>query len=467
MSTVRLSSAEGRAVLASSILGSSVAFLDQMAVNTALPTLGAEFGAPLSGLQWIIDAYLLMLGAVLLSGGALGDRFGQRRVFQIGLLGFGGASALCAASSTLPLLIAARSLQGLAAALLVPSSLALVQCSFTQADRGIAIGTWAGLSGLTSAAGPLLGGYLVTLSWRWIFLINVPVIAIATVLSRRSPPIAPDRARAVDLRGAALSACGLGALVFALIEGPTGGLSELGAVVLAATGVVLLVVFVVLEARGAHPMLPLSLFRSRAFSGANALTLAVYFALGGTTFLLVLVLQRAEGYSPVAAGAALLPLTVCILLLSPIAGRLTHTVGARTLMTIGISLVGLGVALLGPLRAPGGYWVSLFPGTLLLGLGLSATVAPLTATVLAAVDDAHAGIASGVNNAVSRLAGMFAVAVLPWTARFDMRAVDPAALEAGLRRALAVCAGACVVGAILAFATIPGRRRSDLPSGNQ
>ncbi|MGC4113291.1 MAG: MFS transporter [Myxococcales bacterium] len=445
---LRLSTPRGRGVVAAAVLGSSVAFLDTTVVNVALSALGRSLGASFSGLQWTVDGYLLPLSALLLVGGALGDRFGRRRIFLVGLAAFALASALCCLAPTIEVLVAARVLQGAAAALLVPGSLALLRASFVEVDQPAAVGAWAGLSGVAAALGPLVGGWLVqSVSWRAIFLLNLPVAAAAAFVTRRCVPETRrvDAGR-LDLAGAAAAFWGLGGITWGLIDLPgTRG------VLLLVAGVVGLGVFLLRERRAPAPMLPLAVFRSRQFSGANLTTLAVYFALGGATFLLVLYLQRVVGYSPLAAGASLLPVTALLLVLSPLMGRLLPRIGARLPMTVGPLLAGLGLLLLGGVHPGMSYWRSVLPGVGLLGAGLGLTVAPLTTTVLSGAGEGFAGVASGINNAVARLAGLLAVALLPLLA---------GELADGISEAMGVAAAACAVGALVAAVTVPGRVRS-------
>lgn len=461
-SSVAYASPRGRGVLLASVLGSGMAFLDGTAVNVALPAMGRELETGLSGLQWAVDAYLLTLGSLVLTGGALGDAWGQRRVFLLGLVAFTATSVLCGLAPSAWTLALFRAAQGLGAALLVPASLALLRTSFPEADRQRAVSAWAGLSGVTTAVGPLLGGWLVDAgSWRLVFFLNVPVGALAAwVALRHVPDIAPRQdARGLDLVGAVTAALGLGGVIYALIEGPAHGWNPL-AILAAAGGAVLLAAFFLVEARQRHPMLPLTLFRSPTFSGANLTTLVVYFALGGATFLVVLALQQQLGYSALGAGAALLPITLLLLVLSPPVGRLAGRIGARPLMTAGPLLAGVGLALLTLMRRGGDYVGTVLPGVIVLGLGLSLTVGPLTAVVLGAVGDRYAGIASGVNNAVARIAGLLAVALLPLLG--GLTESSGADFLAGTRRALWVSAGLCAAGALCSLLTLPreaGRSR--------
>ncbi|MCY0999328.1 DHA2 family efflux MFS transporter permease subunit [Myxococcus sp. MISCRS1] len=453
--SVAYASPRGRGVLLASVLGSGMAFLDSTAVNVALPALGRELNTGLAGLQWAVDAYLLTLGSLVLTGGALGDAWGQRRVFVLGLVAFTLMSVLCGLAPNAWTLALFRAAQGMGAALLVPASLALLRTSFPEADRQRAVAAWAGLSGVTTALGPLLGGWLVdAASWRWVFFLNIPIAVLAVWAALRYvPDDRPTRdTRRLDLAGSITAALGLGGVIYALIEGPSRGWS-LAPVLAAVGGVALLAAFLAIEARAKHPMLPLGLFRSRTFSGANLTTLAVYFALGGVSFLLILALQQQLGYSALAAGASLLPITVLLLTLSPLVGRLAGRIGARPLMTAGPLLAGLGMALLTRLHRGGGYVDTVLPGVLVLGLGLSLTVGPLTAVVLGAVEDRHAGIASGVNNAVARIAGLLAVALLPLLGGLASKTGD--AFLQGTREALWVSAGLCGAGALCSLLLLP------------
>jgi EmrB/QacA subfamily drug resistance transporter len=449
-----MATAKGHWVIAAAVLGSGVAFLDGTVVNAALPAISRDLHANLSDLQWVLTGYLLTLGSLLVLGGSLGDRYGRRRIFQIGLVGFAATSILCAIAPDTGSLIAARCVQGVAAALLVPNSLAIVSASFYVRDRGRAIGAWAGLGGIATAIGPFLGGWLIdSVSWRWVFVINLPISAAAFAIAARHVPETRDEHMAphLDLVGSALLTLGLGGLVYALIEGPGNGWSAL-AVAAGVVGIAALLAFGLVEARRPNPMIPLGIFRSRQFSGANGVTFAVYAALGAVTFLLVVHLQTDLGYSALEAGASLLPLTACMLLLSARAGALAQRSGPRWPMTIGPMVVALGMFLLGRVDPGTTYWETVFPATIVLGLGLSLTVAPLTATVLGAVEDAHAGIASAINNSVARIAGLLAVAVLPAAA--GLTAKQGLDLVDGFARAMDIAAVLAALGGVLAFLTI-------------
>ena len=451
---VALSSPAGRFLILTATLGSGIAFLDGSVVTVALPTIGRELGGGIAVLQWVVDGYLLTLSALLLLGGALGDRYGRRRLFVIGLVVFTLASLACGLAPTGGALIGARLVQGIGGALLVPGSLALIDASIRRADRGKAIGVWAGLSGVTSALGPFVGGWLVSaVSWRWIFLINVPLAAVALVVALRHVAESRDPAATgrPDLAGAACVTLGLSGVVYALIEGPSRGWTP-GTVGALVVGIVGLVAFPLVERRRPAALLPPALFRSLQFSGANLTTFAVYAALTGGQFLLTLQLQQNMGYSALAAGLATLPMTVIMLVLSPVIGGFAQRVGPRLPMTIGPFVVAGGLALLTRAVPGSSYPAGVLPGVLVFGLGLAVTVAPLTATVLAAVDEQHVGTASGVNNAVARTAGLLAVALLPPVA--GLSGGGAGALGAGFARGMLVAAGLCVAGGVVAFLTI-------------
>ncbi len=434
--SVRLRSARGRGVLVATVLGSGVAFLDSTVVNVALPVLGRELHAGIAGLQWTMDAYLLTLTALLLLGGSLGDALGRRKTFVAGLAWFALASAACGLAPSIGALAVARAVQGAGAALLVPGSLAVLRSSFAEEEQGRAVGAWAGLSGVTAAVGPLVGGWLITAwSWRVIFFLNLPLAAAAAWAALRCIPESRTTGLRVDVPG----------VIEAPVRGP-------GVAVAAALGAASLAAFVWIEARHPDPMLPLDLFRSRQFSGANAVTLAVYFALSGATFLLIIHLQSVLGYSPLAAGAALTPVTLLLLVLSPPAGKLASRIGYRAPMTAGPLIAAVGVALLAKVGRDSSYVSGVLPGIAVLGLGLAATVAPLTTAVLAGAKELHAGVAAAVNTAISRLAGLLAVALLPLLA--GISAADAGSLAAGFPRAMWICAAVCAAGGLCALATL-------------
>ncbi len=403
-----------RGTLIACILGSAVVFVDTTVVNVALPALRADLGAGLSGQQWTVDAYLLMLGSLVLLGGSLGDLLGRKRVFLAGLAGFGAASALCALAPTVGALIVLRALQGAAGALLVPSSLAIITEVFPDPRaRGAAIGSWTAWTSGAIAFGPPLGGALVdAVSWRAVFAINVPLVAAALWMGRRCVPSFERRPRNLDLRGGLLCAFGLAGPVFGLIEQPANGWVDVIVFGPIAAGILLLVLFVALEEHVAEPMLPLELFARRPFSVANAATVAFYAGLGALTFLVALYVQQVSGYSALEAGLTLTPVTLMMILFSRRFGALAARIGPRPLMGFGPLVAAAGALLFLRLGQRADYFAEVLPASALFGLGLSATVAPLTATVLSSVEPARAGIASGVNNALARVAGLLAVALV-------------------------------------------------------
>jgi MFS family permease len=511
--TIRLGRPSGRWVIVATVLGSGMVMLDGTAVNVALPTIGRQLDTTLGGLQWTVSGYTLALAGLILLGGSLGDRLGRRRVFLIGVAWFALASALCGVAPGIVVLIAARVLQGAGGALLVPGSLAIIQTSFDPSDRPRAIGAWSGLGGLAAAVGPLLGGWLVvSAGWRWVFLLNLPLaIVVISVTLRHVPETRDDQAAPrFDVLGAGLAAAALAGITYSLIGSPgrsgAGAASQIAAAVL---GGVAAVSFVAVErhrgraapesaprgsaapgssatpasvarirtapvsaargravlgraGRGATvprhspaPMVPLDVFASRQFSAINVITFAVYGAFGGMLFLLVLQLQVGAGFSALAAGASLLPVTVLMLVLSPRSAALAQRVGPRWLMTSGISTCAVGMLLMLRIGDNARYLTDVLPAVAVFGLGLSMVVAPLTATVLASADVRHAGVASGINNAVARAAGLLAVAGLP--AAVGLRAADyhsPALLGSGFRAAIVICAGLLAVAAVLAVTLV-------------
>jgi EmrB/QacA subfamily drug resistance transporter len=458
---IRLTSKKGRWVLAATVLGSSMAMLDGTVVNVALPTIGKSLHTSLEGLQWTVTAYTLTLAGLILLGGALGDRHGRRRIFVIGVIWFALASALCGLAPDIGVLIAARALQGIGGALLTPGSLAIIQASFAPEDRPRAIGAWSGLGGVAGAVGPFLGGWIIgSVGWRWIFLLNLPLAAVVIAVTVRHVPETRDPTShgRFDWAGAVLAALALAGITDALIEAPAHGLAR--AALTGGAGILAGIGFVLLErhrsrAGRVQPMLPLDVFASRQFTAVNVVTFVIYGALGGTIFLLVLQLQVVSGYSPLAAGVSLLPLTLLMLVLSSRAGALAQRVGPRWLMTVGCLLCAAGLLLAVRIGPNADYLTEVFPSVVLFGLGLSATVAPLTATVLASADVRHAGVASGVNNAVARAAGLLAVAGLPLAVGLTGEAYRvPALMNSAFRMAMVICAGLVVVGAVLSALTI-------------
>lgn len=405
-------SASGGWILAATILGSSMAFIDSTVVNVALPVLQRDLHATAADLQWVVEAYALFLAALILVGGALGDRFGRRRIYAIGIALFALASVWCGLAPNATQLIIARSVQGIGGALLTPGSLAIISASFPAAGRGRAIGTWSGFTTITSALGLVLGGFLIQFSWRWIFFINLPLAVIALFLIFLHVPETRDMADQgpLDIPGAALATLGLGGIVFGLITAGAEGFGQPQVVSALALGVAALVAFVVVEARTSHPMMPLSVFQSRTFSGANLLTLLLYGALGGALYFMPFDLQQLHGYTPLQAGISLVPFTIIMFSLSRWAGGLITRYGAKLPLIIGPSLAGVGFLLFARTGLNGDYWTQFFPAIVALGLGMTITVSPLTTAVLGAISQDRAGIASGVNNAVARAASLLAIA---------------------------------------------------------
>lgn len=456
---VRLASPAGRWVLACSVLGSGMAMLDGTVVNIALPRIGEDLGVTLAALQWTVNGYLLTLAGLILLGGGLGDRYGRRRVFVVGVVWFALASALCGTARNGEMLIAARVLQGVGGALLTPGSLALVQSTFRPEDRAKAVGAWSGLGGVAGAVGPFLGGFLVDgPGWRWIFLVNLPVAAVVVAIAVRHVPESRDRTASggFDVRGAALAALTLAGVTYALIAA-SGHPSWPAVVAPAVAGVGFAVAFVRTEARREHPMLPLSVFSSRLFTAMNVVTLCLYAAIGGVFFVLPAQLQIAAGYSALRSGLATLPVTLLMLLLSAPAGALAQRIGPRVPLTVGPLVTAAGLLLLtrvGPGTAS--YPLDVLPAVTVQGLGMSLFVAPLTATVLASVDVDHAGIASGVNNAAARVAQLLVVAALPLAVGLSDQAYhSPHRVDTAFGKAMVVCAGLCALAAVLAFLLVP------------
>jgi EmrB/QacA subfamily drug resistance transporter len=449
---VVLRSPAGRWIVLAAVLGSGMALLDGTVVNVAVKPIGEDLGAGLSELQWVVNAYLLFLASLILIGGSLGDRFGRRRMFLLGVGWFAAASLLCGIAQDPLQLIAARALQGIGGALLTPGSLAILQASLQPADRSRAIGTWSAYTGIAAAAGPLLGGWLIqAASWRWVFLINVPLAALVLVVTARHVPESGHRrpGQRFDVAGAVLGALGLAGVTYALIEA-NAGVST--AVLLAGVlGLAALGCFVGVERWRDDPMLPPSLFRDRTFSVVNLVTFAVYGALGAMMFLLVLQLQVSAGFSPLQAGLSMVPFTVIMLLFSSRSGALAARIGPRAQLMGGPLLAAVGVLLLSRIDAGATYLGDVLPGVCLFGAGMTLLVAPLTASVLAAAPEQEAGIASGVNNAVARAAGLLFVAALPTLVGLSDRDYqDPAAFTDGYRAALLVCVAVLVAGSGLA-----------------
>jgi EmrB/QacA subfamily drug resistance transporter len=450
-------------VLLAAVLASGMAFLDSTIVNVALPHIGDELDATLGGLQWTVSAYTLTLAAFVLLGGALGDHFGRRRIFLLGVVWFTVASILCGLAQSIGWLVLARAVQGIGAALLTPGALALMQASFRPEDRGRAIGAWSGLSGVSTAVGPFLGGWLIdAFSWRWIFFLNLPLAAAVLYAAVRWVPESRDPGAAgapFDLAGALLGAVGLAGVTYSLIEAAEHGFGWWPVLTAIAAGVAALAGFVLVEhRRGTRAMLPLGLFSSRLFSALNVYTVAVYAALSGTGFFLVVFLQNVVGLTALAAGAALLPATILLLVGSERAGRLATRIGPRIPVTVGPIVAAVGLLMLRAIGPDANYWLHVLPGSAVFGAGLTLLVAPLTASVLGAVEDRVAGVASGVNNAAARAGGLLAVAALPLLVGLSGTAYrDQAKLTAGYRAAMLWCAGLLLLGAVLAAVFVPRR----------
>ena len=460
---VRYGEPRARWVLLATVLGSGLTFIDGTVVNIALPHIGRQFHANAAALQWTVNGYTLSLASLILLGGSLGDRFGRRRVFVTGVAWFAVASLLCGLAPDIEVLIAARVVQGIGGALLVPGSLAIIEASFHPDDRGRAIGAWSGLTGIAGAIGPFLGGWLVqTASWRLVFLINVPLAALVVVVGLRHIPETRNAAAAhsLDLPGVVTAATGLAGLTYGFTAWSAMGPGSASVLVALGFGVAGLVGFVLVERNARHPMLPLDVFRSRTFSAANLATFTVYAAMGGVFFLVVLNLQVVARYSALAAGTSLLPMTLLMLLLSARSGALAQKIGPRIPMTIGPLLCAAGLLLFSRIGAHAAYLRDVLPAVVVLGLGTSLNVAPLTATALGALDESRAGIASGVNNAVARAAGLLAVAVLPLAAGLGTGSLtDPVALGPVYRTSMYICAGLMALGSVIAVVAIPSKLR--------
>jgi EmrB/QacA subfamily drug resistance transporter len=458
---VRYSTAAGRWVLLATVLGSSLAFIDSTVVNIALPAIGRDLHATAAELQWTVNGYGLSLASLILLGGSLSDRYGRKRVFMVGVGWFAAASLLCGLAPSIGLLIGARVLQGIGGALLTPGALAILEASFAREDRSRAIGAWSGLAGIGGALGPFLGGWLVeAANWRFIFLINVPVALVVLAVTARHVPESrnPAAARELDVAGVLTGAVALGGLTYGFTAWPANGPGSPEVLAALAIGVAGMVAFVLIERRIRHPILPLEVFSSRAFTGANLVTFVVYAAVGGVFFLVVLNLQVVSGFTPVTSGLALLPTTVLMLLLSARSGALAQRTGPRIPMTVGPVICAVALVLLSMVGPGASYWTQVLPAVILLGLGLSTLVPALTATALGSLDEAHAGVASGVNNAVARAAGLLAVAVLPLAAGLGHGSLtDPAALHPTYRTAMLICAGLMLIGGALAALLVPSR----------
>lgn len=497
MPDVRLSSSQGKWILLTTVLGSSMALLDSTVVNVALPRIGRDLNVGLAALQWTVNAYMVTLAGLILLGGSLGDRYGRRRIFVIGVVWFASASLLCGLAPSAGVLVGARALQGIGGALLTPGSLALIQASFHPDDRARAVGLWSGFGGIGAAVGPFLGGWLVAgPGWRWVFLLNVPLALLCAPIAVRHVPesggreFRPRGAEAggagvgaggagagaggrgaagdavgveaggpgssapgrFDVLGAALGALALALVTYALIEARQGSLVV---ALTAVAGIAAGVAFVYVEKRHPDPMMPLDIFASRQFTVVNLVTLCVYAAFGGFFFLTALQLQVVSGYSPLRAGTALLPTTVLMLLFSARSGALADRIGPRIPLTVGPLLCAVAMLLMLRVGRGADYLTDVLPALLVMGAGMVTLVAPLTATVLASVDATRAGLASGINNAAARAAGLIAVAALPLLAGMGPEAYRSAgAFDASFRRAMPLCAAVLVAGAVLAFAAV-------------
>ncbi len=407
------STAQGRWILVATILGSGMAFIDSTVVNVALPVLQQDLHATAADVQWVVESYALFLSALILVGGALGDRFGRKRMYAMGIVLFAAASACCGFSATITELIIFRSIQGIGAALLTPGSLAIISASFPAEGRGKAIGTWSGFTAITSAVGPLVGGFLIQFSWRWIFFLNLPLAAITLLLLFQHVPESRDEGAEgpPDILGALLATVGLGALVFGLITAGADGFGQAQVILPLVIGIAALGGFILAQMRERHPMMPLFLFRSRTFRGTNLLTFFLYGALGGALYYLPFNLQKVHGYTPLQAGLSLLPFTIILSSLSRWAGGLINRYGAKLPLMIGPTLAGVGFLLFARTGINGSYWTQFFPAVVVLAFGMTITVSPLTTAMLGAVSQDHSGIASGINNAVARTAGLVAIAV--------------------------------------------------------
>jgi EmrB/QacA subfamily drug resistance transporter len=448
-----------RWILVGTILGSGAVFVEGSATIVALPAIARDFHLGIAGLQWVLNAFLLPLSALMLLGGALGDRFSRRRVFGLGLVGFSIASIGCAVAPNLPLLLLARVVQGAAGALVVPNSLALLETAYAGEARGAAVGQWAAWSAVSAALGPLIGGWVVdSTSWRWVFVCVAP-FAIAAGMAVRADHGAAEatETRPVVYAGAVLITLALCGVVGALILVPDAGVTSGGVLLAAGAGIACLAAFVLVERRTEQPLLPLDVWRVRQFTGVNATTLAVYAALNGLFFLLMLQLQNAMGYTALQAGASLLPVNGLTLVLSPIAGRMASRTGPRVLMVSGALLAATGILLFARVKPGAHYLTTVMPAAVVFGIGLSCFVAPLTTVALNALGEERAGLASGVNNAVARVAGLLAVAGIPLAAGLGgVRELSGGAVSGGFARAMIICAALCAAGSMIAAVTIPG-----------
>jgi EmrB/QacA subfamily drug resistance transporter len=456
VTAVELSSRTGRGIVAAAVLGSGMAMLDGTIINVALVRIGEDLDASLADLQWVTNGYLLSLASLILLGGSLGDRFGRRRIFVMGVVGFAVTSAFCGLAQTPGQLIGARVLQGVAGALLTPGSLSMIEATIRHEDRAKAIGSWSGLGGIAAAIGPFVGGWLVQYaSWRWAFFLNIPLAAVTVVLALRAVPETRDEqaGRSFDVLGAVLATASLALVTYALIQ--YGTLGTVWTTVVVLVGLVVGLAFVAVERQAKNPMVQPSLFTERQFTGANLMTLVVYGALGAVLFFLTLQLQTVLGYGPLVAGVAILPMTLLMLFLAARGGELGARIGPRLPMTVGPVICAIGVGLLTGVGQGTSYVLGILPGIVVFGLGLCLLVAPLTSTVLAAAPDRYAGAASGVNNAVARAGTLLAVAALPAIVGLSGTAYrDAAVFSAAYRSAMWICAGLLVAGGLVSWVLI-------------
>jgi EmrB/QacA subfamily drug resistance transporter len=461
---LHLGTARGRGVLAATVLGSGMAFLDGTIVNVAAKHIGIDFHSGFAALQWVLNAYTLTLAALILLGGSLGDRLGRRRVFLTGVIWFATASLACALAPNVGFLIAARAVQGIGGALMTPGSLAIISSSFVAEDRAAAVGAWSGLAGVSTALGPLLGGWLVqSFSWRWAFAINLPIALAVVALGLRYVPEtrSAHAAPRLDVGGTVLIALGLGGLTFGTTLAGSDGWT-VSASAATALGALFIAAFVLVERREREPLVPLGLFRDRTFSGANLMTLCTYAALGAMFFVLVLNLQVSAGYGPLQAGLATLPITLVMLLLSARSGALAARIGPRLQLTVGPLIAGTGLLLLSRIdQHHHSYLVDVLPGVVLFALGMTTVVAPLTATVMSSAPQDQVGVASGVNNAIARTGGLLAVAVLPTLAGLHGEAYrNVTSMVHGYRIVALSCVALMITAAVIVAVTVRNPRRT-------
>lgn len=461
MTKVELGSTTGRIVITTTVLGTAVVMLTATVVNVALPAIASDLGATTADQQWVVNAYLITIASLILIGGSLGDLYGRMKVYRIGVIWFAGASLMAAVAPTIEMLIGARLLMGIGGALLTPGSLSIIESTLVRGDRGRGIGMWSGLTGIAAAIGPLVGGALIELSWRWVFLVNLPVALAVVVLSPRVPESRDETStgKPLDVTGAALAAVALGCVTYGLIQGPEGGLS-MTEVLVVSIGLISLMALVRVERRAEEPMVPFRLFSNRPFATANLVTLLVYGGMGIVFFLLSIQLQVTAGWTPLEAGAALIPATVLLLLFSAGSGSLAQRIGPRIPLTIGPLLISGGMLLMTRIGPEATYVSDVLPAVTVFGLGLVASVAPVTATALGSVPDQRSGAASGTNNAIARTGQLLAVAAVPPLVGLTGDALNDAGLlNGGFSDAMVVAAGLVASGAVVALL---GLRSDDL-----